>query len=569
MTLIRVLGKTKKEQGDSFEKLMKKALDSAGYEDFRMDSHKTGREIDIIAKHKVTGQPIICECKAHGKPIGSDDINKFYGVYDREYQLDNRFVGLLFSLSGFISTAIASYEEMTSGVRSRFLLLDADFVLSMLRKAKIITSVETIDYILKARAPYCYGERQLVCSDGEIYWEQIVLTDNKPSHYIILGSQGEDVPAYQCAEIASKDKCLKNLEMLDINAMKKTLISLLDGSPKAVEDIAKNANQGIETSKLSLKYLKAQNLVEERKGSTYLLTKDLPTFINTAKQLMNTEDELTFFLSSYTQSMINTTLIEYFASRFRVNLKPEEKEPFSRLIALSPSAFKAALYESTQIYETADDHLKELKSLPVAECNRIKAIIFQRFAGLLLRRLIADFENPKYKKIFDRREIKGWKTHISLTLATAQEQYLSITVGDVILFLPVAGNIQAGQLLSATNFDLYIKTGDVLAALGNLEEAIEDYDQAITHLTEPDKLKVAWNNKGLSLRAMGKYDLAIYSFDEALKIDPNLKEAWYNKGLVLASKGDNQLARAAYLKALEIDPEYSHARIELDKKTKA
>jgi tetratricopeptide (TPR) repeat protein len=565
MTLIRVLGKTNKEKGDSFERLIKRVLDSAGYEDFRFDTYKTGREIDILAKHKVTGYPIICECKAHEKPISSGDINKFYSAYDREYQLDNRFAGLFFSLSGFISTAKASYEEMTPAVRNRFLLIDGDFVLSILTKAKIISSVETIDYILKTRTPYHYGEKQLVCINGEIYWEQLVLTENKTSHYIILGPQGEDIPAYQCVEVASKDKCLKNLEMLDINAMKKTLISLLDGTLKTVEDIAKNANQSVETSKLALRYLKAQNLVEERKASIYLLTKDLPTFINIAKQMMNTEDELTFYLSPYTQSMINNTLIEYFASRFKVNLKPKEKEAFVSLIALSPSAFKAALYESTQIYETTDNHLKELKNLPEAECNRIKAIIFQRFAGLMLRRLIADFENPKLKKAFEIRNIKGWKSNISITLATAQTQYLSISVGDVILFLPASGNIEAGQLLSATNFDLYIKTGDILAALGDLERAIKDYDQAIMHLTESDKLKVAWNNKGLSLRAIGKYDEAINSFDEALKIDPKLKEAWYNRGLALLSKGDKELARSAFREALEIDPEYTHARVELEK----
>ena len=36
MTLIQMLGKSKKEKGNAFEKLMKKALDSAGYEEFRI-----------------------------------------------------------------------------------------------------------------------------------------------------------------------------------------------------------------------------------------------------------------------------------------------------------------------------------------------------------------------------------------------------------------------------------------------------------------------------------------------------------------------------------------------------
>lgn len=74
-------------------------LDGAGYEDFRRGIRKTGRQIDLHAKNKVTGYSIICECKAHEKPIGSGDLHKFYGIYDKEYRQNNKLVGLFFSLS--------------------------------------------------------------------------------------------------------------------------------------------------------------------------------------------------------------------------------------------------------------------------------------------------------------------------------------------------------------------------------------------------------------------------------------------------------------------------------------
>jgi len=565
MTYIRVLGKTKKEKADAFENLIKKALDSAGYEDFRLGTHKTGREIDIYAKHKVTGHPIICECKAHERPIGSRDIHKFYSIYDREFRIDNRFVGLFFSLSGFTSTALASYDEMDSDVKGRFLLRDADFVLSMLRKAKIVTSDDTLDFILASRTRHCYGERYLICRDGDICWVQIVLTDNNATHYIILGPKGEDVPAFLCNEIGAIDKRLKNLQMLDIHAMKRTLINLLDATTKTPEEISKNTNESIETVMLSLQNLKAQNLLDERTNSKYRLARDLPAFVDIGRQFMGSEDELTFFLSPYADLMMNPSLIEYCGQRYRLDLDTQEKEPLLRLIRISPSALNESLFGSTEKYEATDEHLKELQNLPESERKRIKAIMRQNIVGKLLRRLIADFEEPKYKAILEKREIKGWWTQVFVNLAKRTEQYLSVQSEDIILLLPAESGIGVGQLVSATNYDLFINTGDVLAALGRPEEAIVDYDRAISHLSEPDKLKVAWNNKGLVFASLKKYDEAIKCYEEAIKIDPKLKETWYNKGLAYAYKREHKIAIACYSKALELDPEYSHARIELEK----
>lgn len=66
-------------------KTYEKTLDSAGYEEFRIRTHKTGREIDLFARHKVTAHPIICECKAHEKLIRSEYIHKFYSIYDFDF----------------------------------------------------------------------------------------------------------------------------------------------------------------------------------------------------------------------------------------------------------------------------------------------------------------------------------------------------------------------------------------------------------------------------------------------------------------------------------------------------
>ena len=43
----------------------------------------------------------------------------------------------------------------------------------------------------------------------------------------------------------------------------------------------------------------------------------------------------------------------------------------------------------------------------------------------------------------------------------------------------------------------------------------------------------AWNNKGLALYVLGRYQEAVDSYAKALSIDPDYVKAWNNKGLAL------------------------------------
>jgi len=537
---------------------MEKVLDSAGYEDFRRGARKTGRQIDLYAKHKVTGHPIICECKAHKDPIGSGDLHKFYGIYDKEYRQNDKLVGLFFSLSGFGSTALAAYEEMSSNIRDRFLLRNGVFITSILRKTKVIASDDKLEHIITSKTKYGLGEKYLVYTRTGIYWIQLVLADNKTTHYIVLGPKGEEVPAYVCSEIESLDVRLGNLKLLDIHAMKKTLISLLDASSKTPEEISRDTSECIETVLLSLQNLMSQNLVVAGKDQAYRLAKELTAFIDLARQFLGSENEIEFFLSQYTDEMINLSLISYCEQRFRLELDSQNKEALVQMIQISPSALHEILFGPVERYRTTDEHIKEL-NLPEVERSKIKRNQTEYFIGDLLRKLVVDLEKPSSSDILKKRRIEGWRTKIIVNLARRNGPYLSAEAEGVIMLLPANGKIDAGHLLYATDYDLFITVGLISANLGKQEDAINCYDKAIAHLSDPAKLKVAWNNKGLSLAKLGKYDEAMKCYDRAIKIDSELKEAWYNKGRIYALKGDYINAIGCYSRALEIDPNYSNA----------
>jgi tetratricopeptide (TPR) repeat protein/CHAT domain-containing protein len=98
--------------------------------------------------------------------------------------------------------------------------------------------------------------------------------------------------------------------------------------------------------------------------------------------------------------------------------------------------------------------------------------------------------------------------------------------------------------------------GVALRNLGRFEQAIASYDQALE--IKPDKHE-AWSNRGNALDNLGRYEEAIASCDKALEIKPDKHEAWYNRGVALVNLGMYEEAIASFDRALEFKPDYHEA----------
>jgi tetratricopeptide (TPR) repeat protein len=61
--------------------------------------------------------------------------------------------------------------------------------------------------------------------------------------------------------------------------------------------------------------------------------------------------------------------------------------------------------------------------------------------------------------------------------------------------------------------------------------------------------------RGRALANLGRYEDAIASFDQALKLKPDLHEAWYNRGLALRDLGRDEDVIASFQRALKYQPE--------------
>jgi serine/threonine protein kinase len=68
-----------------------------------------------------------------------------------------------------------------------------------------------------------------------------------------------------------------------------------------------------------------------------------------------------------------------------------------------------------------------------------------------------------------------------------------------------------------------------------------------------------WNDKGLALDELGRGDVALECYDEALELNPHLAHVWNNKGSTLNKLGRNDQALACCDHALEFSPHHAGA----------
>jgi len=92
------------------------------------------------------------------------------------------------------------------------------------------------------------------------------------------------------------------------------------------------------------------------------------------------------------------------------------------------------------------------------------------------------------------------------------------------------------------------------------KDALEAYQRVVT--LDPS-YAAAWNNLGLLLHRMGRYDEAREAYDTAVARDPTCAEAAYNLGSLAEDQGDVEGGIAHYRRALEVSPDYADAHFNL------
>lgn len=209
VTPIRILEKENNRRGDLFGRLMSDLFLALGYDDIRLNIHKTGREVDVEAIHRVEKRRVVAECKATETEIGGDAVNKFVGALDVEKRKGIETIGYFISLSGFKETAIEQEKE-TGG--KRVILLNGMQVIEELIKGRIILSQEKA----MEHSGRCAAEQsnnlvpedtcELLAHEIGWIWAIYFMQNKQRTHFALIHADGEALAPALAQKIKEADK---------------------------------------------------------------------------------------------------------------------------------------------------------------------------------------------------------------------------------------------------------------------------------------------------------------------------------------------------------------------------
>ncbi len=74
-TPVRILEVDNNRRGDLFGRLMADLFISLGFDQPRLNIHKSGRELDLTGDHRLEPRRAIAECKATSEATGGGDVS--------------------------------------------------------------------------------------------------------------------------------------------------------------------------------------------------------------------------------------------------------------------------------------------------------------------------------------------------------------------------------------------------------------------------------------------------------------------------------------------------------------
>jgi hypothetical protein len=207
-TQIRILEQDNNRRGDLFGRLMADLFVALGYEQPRLNIHKSGRELDLASGHRLERRRAIGECKATADTIGGGDLNKFVGALDAEQKDDLPLTGYFISLGGFKETAI---EQEKNRPRTKIILLDGSQVIDELIKGRILIGKERATE-LAGRS--CSGqddlaldaEAELLAHERGWIWALYYTQGKGRTHFALIHADGTPLARAIADEIIATDR---------------------------------------------------------------------------------------------------------------------------------------------------------------------------------------------------------------------------------------------------------------------------------------------------------------------------------------------------------------------------
>ena len=560
--IIKVLAATAKDKGHLVDQLVRRLLDELGYDDFRVRISGAGTDVEVKARHRATQFPILCRVRTLPREVGPDELKRFLASYTRDKKKDRRLVGLFLAFSGLSNPARELYARMEEKGKGEFHVFPPEKILALLRRARLIGPPEVIEPAIKSRIRTDVGPRFLTYYEGHMYWVQMTMTGRKPSGYAILASHGDLVSRVVARELKRLDPTLQGKRLVDVYLRDKVFLTLLDLVPRNIEAIAKEVREPLTDVREVMQGLVRENVVTVEPGGQprwkmdrYTLRGDLGLFLSLARQYLEGANKFRFLNSAYTTRLMATDVPGYLEARWKFRGPEQEQAALYRFLALTPSGLNYALFTPTDRYASTDGDVRP----SFAERERGRGPQMSRLLADLMVRMASDMDHPQFQELLAAKGIKAHLFRTTAKAATIQDLAFSLQADSQIALCRPTAAARSGQP-ARTEPEHHIDLGAALLHMEEHEQAVSQFDRGIKDLRDPSRLLTAWNQRGICLLELRKFNEATICFNEALRYNGNSKVAWYYKALCLKELGDLNGAQRCCKRAMEIDPNYPEAR---------
>lgn len=204
---IRILEKENNKRGDLFGRLMADLFVALGYEQPRLNVHKSGRELDLTAIHRLEIRRAIAECKATAEPIGGDDLNKFVGVLDAERDDKLPLTGYFISLNGFKETAVEQEQQR----KNKIVTLTGTQVVDELIDGRIVIAKERATEVAGrlcgvAKKFILDTDVELLAHQRGLVWAIYYTQGKARTHFALVHSDGTPLARAIADEVIKGDR---------------------------------------------------------------------------------------------------------------------------------------------------------------------------------------------------------------------------------------------------------------------------------------------------------------------------------------------------------------------------
>lgn len=399
-----ILGNSKDDKGTQLEQLTTKILEYQGYTNILTNVQVSGAsEIDVTARKmaktgiKEISTPVICECKAHEKPIVMTDWLKFIGKLYIARKTEPGTVGLMLALSGANGAVIGSATNDFNDDAATQLIANDDIII-LLSHIFDLLDIESAKSRLMALPIPRVIDINLVYYNYLVWW--IVECEN--GHFTLCHSDLKPATLEEANAILSmipnftiyqeKDffDVWQNMETgMQIRQIQKSLLSylLINGSMKKsqiYEYYKEFDNQIITEAMDSCKFFKSCD-------DNASLSLSVFSNVELYRFILDGDCPIEILASDFYQDNINNDLLEQIwiiQGGFR--LPSEMMSDCLQLLKFSPSALRYALKKDRVL--SFAHMLKDNKEMT--------ELYNSHFMGMLQNAFKDDFRNPVLSNLY-------------------------------------------------------------------------------------------------------------------------------------------------------------------------